>query len=232
MTPAAGHGRSALAYTHATMPAGRKPPPPTVLLLVRHGVTATTGKILPGRAAGLHLSDAGRLQAEAAAKRIKPLPRVAAIYSSPLERARETAVPIARAKRMPVRIDRGLLECDFGAWTGRKLDELRKLPVWDVVQRHPSAFRFPGGESFTEIQVRITNALARMVARHPGRVVVAVSHADPIKTAVAHALGVPLDLFQRIGIATASITAIAYGRTNTSVLTVSSVDADLTGMLV
>jgi probable phosphomutase (TIGR03848 family) len=195
--------------------------------LVRHGVTATTGKILPGRAPGLHLSDEGRKQAEAAAKRIQPLKRVAAIYSSPLERARETAMPIARARKMPVRIDRGLLECDFGEWTGERLDRLSKRPEWDVVQRHPSAFRFPGGESFIELQARITGALARLVAQHPGRIVVAVSHADPIKAAVAHALGMPLDLFQRIVIATASITAVAYGRTNATALTVNSVDGDL-----
>jgi probable phosphoglycerate mutase len=213
------------------MPPARKPLPPTVLLLVRHGVTATTGKILPGRAAGLHLSDEGRLQAEAAAKRIKPLPRLAAIYSSPLERARETARPIARARKMPIRIDRGLLECDFGDWTGERLDRLSKRPEWDVVQRHPSAFRFPGGESFIELQARITGALARLVAQHPGRVVVAVSHADPIKAAVAHALGMPLDLFQRIVIGTASITAIAYGRTNATALTVNSVDGDLAAVV-
>jgi probable phosphomutase (TIGR03848 family) len=213
------------------MAAARKPLPPTVLLLVRHGVTATTGKILPGRAAGLHLSDEGRLQAEAAAKRIKALPRLAAIYSSPLERARETAMPIARARKMPIRIDRGLLECDFGEWTGERLDRLSKRPEWDVVQRHPSAFRFPGGESFIELQARITGALARLVAQHPGRIVVAVSHADPIKAAVAHALGMPLDLFQRIVIGTASITAIAYGRTNATALTVNSVDGDLAAVV-
>jgi probable phosphoglycerate mutase len=200
-------------------------------LLVRHGVTATTGKVLPGRAAGLHLSDEGRLQAESAAKRIGSLPRVAAIYCSPLERARETAMPIARAKRLPIRIDRGLLECDFGDWTGEKLQQLSKLPEWDVVQRHPSAFRFPRGESFTELQTRITNAIARLVAQHPGRVIVAVSHADPIKAAVAHALGMPLDLFQRVVIGTASITAIAYGRTNATALTVNSVDGDLAALL-
>jgi probable phosphoglycerate mutase len=209
------------------MPPARKPVPPTVVLLVRHGLTPTTGKILPGRASGLHLSDEGRVQAEAAAKRIASLERVAAIYSSPLERARETAMPIARAKKMPIRIDRGLLECDFGDWTGEKLRKLSKLPEWDVVQRHPNAFRFPRGESFTELQARITGALARLVAQHPGRVVVAVSHADPIKAAVAHALGMPLDLFQRIVIGTASITAIAYGRTNATALTVNSMDGDL-----
>jgi probable phosphoglycerate mutase len=171
------------------------------------------------------------MQAEAAAKRIVHLPRVAAVYSSPLERARETAMPIARARRMPIRIDRGLYECDFGEWTGERLDKLSKKPEWDVVQRHPSAFRFPRGESFTELQARITGALARLVAQHPGRVIVAVSHADPIKAAVAHALGMPLDLFQRIVIGTASITAIAYGRTNATALTVNSVDGDLASVI-
>ncbi len=213
------------------MPNARKPAPPTIVLLVRHGVTPTTGRVLPGRRPGLHLSDEGRRQAESAARRIAKLRRVAAIYSSPLERARETAAAIARARRMPVRIERGLLECDFGTWTGRKLDELRKRPEWDVVQRHPSAFRFPGGESFTEMQARITTTLARLVAQHQGRVIVAVSHADPIKTAVAHALGVPLDLFQRVVIGTASITAVAFGRTNASVLTVNSIDGDLAAVL-
>jgi probable phosphomutase (TIGR03848 family) len=213
------------------MPAARKHSPWTVLLLVRHGLTPTTGKVLPGRAPGLHLSDDGRKQADAAAQRIARVPKIAAIYSSPLERARETAAPLARARRMPIRIERGLLECDFGGWTGRKLDELRKKPEWDVVQRHPSAFRFPDGESFTEMQTRITGALARLVAQHPGRVVVAVSHADPIKAAVAHALGMPLDLFQRVVIGTASITAIAYGHTDSSVLTVNSVDGDLAALL-
>jgi len=213
------------------MPNARKPVPPTVVLLVRHGVTPTTGRILPGRRPGLHLSDEGVKQAENAARRIAKLERVAAIYSSPLERARETARAIAHARRMPVRIERGLLEIDIGQWAGRKLDDLRKRPEWDVVQRHPSAFRFPGGESFSEMQARITGALARLVAQHPGRVIVAVSHADPIKAVVSHALGVPLDLFQRIMIGTASITAIAYGRTNATVLTVNSGDGDLMSVL-
>jgi len=213
------------------MPSARKAPPSTVVLLVRHGLTATTGKILPGRRPGLHLSDEGRKQAERAAARIAKLKRVAAIYSSPLERARETAWAIARARRMPIRIERGLLELDIGQWAGKKLDDLRKVPEWEVVQRHPSAFRFPSGESFSEMQARITGALARLVAQHQGRVVVAVSHADPIKAAVAHALGVPLDLFQRIMIGTASITAIAYGRTNATVLTVNSSDGELSSVL-
>jgi probable phosphoglycerate mutase len=167
--------------------------------------------VLPGRAPGLHLADEGRKQAEAAAKQIAQAKRVAAVYASPLERARETAMPIARALGLAVRIERGLLELDIGRWTGERLDRVSKRPEWSTVQRYPSGFRFPDGESFVEMQTRITAALARMVERHPGGVVVAVSHADPIKAALAHALGMHLDHFQRLAIAPGSITTIVYG---------------------
>jgi probable phosphoglycerate mutase len=191
---------------------------PTTVLLVRHGQTATTGRILPGRAPGLHLSDDGRRQAEAAAQRIAKLKRVAAVYASPLERARETAMPIARVRGLALRIERGLLELDVGSWTGSRLDRLSKRPEWTTVQRYPSGFRFPEGESFVEMQARVTAALARMVEHHPGGVVVAVSHADPIKAALAHALGMHLDLFQRLAIAPGSITTIVYGAGGPTVL--------------
>jgi probable phosphomutase (TIGR03848 family) len=189
-----------------------------MVLLVRHGQTPTTGRVLPGRAPGLHLSDDGRRQAEAAAARIAKVDRVAAVYASPLERARETALPIARARGLAVRIDRGLLELDVGRWTGSRLDRLSKRPEWTTVQRYPSGFRFPEGESFVEMQTRMTAALARMVEHHRGGVVVAVSHADPIKAALAHALGMHLDLFQRLAIAPGSITTIVYGAGGPTVL--------------
>src|SRR5215813_705410 len=205
----------------------KKPPPSTIVLLVRHGLTPTTGVKLPGRARGLHLSEEGRKQAEATAARIAKLEKVVAIYSSPLERARETASIIAKARNMAVRIERGLLELDIGRWTGLALKEAAAKPEWRAVQQHPSGFRFPGGESFTEMQARVTSALARIVARHTGKVVVAVSHADPIKAAVAHAIGIHLDLFQRIMIAPCSVTAIGYHRHGPVVLTVNSVDGDL-----
>ena len=208
----------------------KKPVPPTLVLLVRHGLTPTTGVKLPGRARGLHLSDEGRRQAEAAATRIAKIPKLVAIYSSPLERARETAQIIAKARQMAVRIERGLLELDIGKWTGMAIKDAVAKPEWKIIQQHPSGFRFEGGESFTEMQARITGAIARIVARHPGRIVVAVSHADPIKAAVAHALGTPLDLFQRIMIGTASITAIAYQPSGAAVLTVNSMDGDLAAL--
>jgi probable phosphoglycerate mutase len=195
---------------------------PTTVLLVRHGQTPTTGRVLPGRAPGLHLSDDGRAQAEAAARRIERLRRVAAVYASPLERARETALPIARARGLALRIERGLLELDIGAWTGARLDRVSKRPEWQTVQRYPSGFRFPDGESFTEMQARMTGTLARIVERHRGATVVAVSHADPIKAAVAHALGMHLDLFQRLAIAPGSITTIVYGASGPAVLGVNA----------
>lgn len=204
-----------------------KQPKPTVVLLVRHGQTPTTGNTLPGRAPGLHLSDAGRDQADVTAGRIAALDKVAAVYASPLERARETAAPIAKGRRLRVRTERGLLECDFGAWTGGDLAKLRRTSEWKSVQRYPSGFRFPDGESFSEMQQRINTALLKLVARHPGETIVAVSHADPIKAAVADALGTHLDLFQRIVVSTCSITAIVFAPSGPVVLTVNSTGDDL-----
>ena len=203
------------------------PPSSTLLLLVRHGQTPTTGMVLPGRAAGLHLAEAGNAQAHRVAERIAELPRIDAIYASPLERARETAAPIAKALKQRVKIDKGLLECDFGDWTGEKLGSLMKLPEWSTVQKAPSTFRFPNGESFTEMQTRMVTALDRIRLAHPGGVVVCVSHADPIKAAVAHAMGTHLDLFQRIVIGTCSVSAIAYSNHGPIVLTVNSTGGSL-----
>ena len=240
------------------MPTARpKPPPPTMVLLVRHGVTPTTGHVLPGRAKGLHLADAGRAQAEAAAARIarwleagtastaRPqvdddddhrsaaqrsarrrsgpqCPRVTAVYASPLERTRETAAPIARSLGLRVVPERGLLECDFGAWTGSALKDLSKLPEWTTVQRYPSGFTFPGGESFAGMQARMIETVNGLCRRHHGEAVVAVSHADPIKALVADALGTHLDLFQRIVVSPCSVTAISYATTGPTVLAVNS----------
>jgi probable phosphomutase (TIGR03848 family) len=199
----------------------------TLVLLVRHGQTSTTGVTLPGRAPGLHLAEKGREEATDVAGRIARLRRVAAVYASPLERAQETAAPIAAAAGLSVTTEPGLLECDYGDWTGLALKDLRRKPEWKIVQRYPSGFRFPGGESFTEMQARMAGTLARLVADHPGQTVVAVSHADPIKTAVAHALGTHLDLFQRIAVFTASVTAIAYGPEGPTVLAVNATRGDL-----
>jgi probable phosphomutase (TIGR03848 family) len=195
----------------------------TTVLLVRHGVTATTGIVLPGRAPGLHLSERGVAQAEEAARRIGELPnKPVALYVSPLERARETAAPIATALRLRPKIERGLLECDFGAWTGKKLQLLAKKPEWRAVQHAPSTFRFPEGESFTEMQLRMWTTLERLARLHRNKTIVVVSHADPIKAAVTYAQGVPLDLFQRTVISTCSISAIGFTSATPVVLTVNN----------
>src|SRR2546426_4148049 len=128
--------------------------PPTIVLLVRHALTPTTGAILPGRAPGLHLSDEGRRQADAVARRLAALPKIAALYASPLERARETAAAIARARGLAVRVERGLSELDVGAWTGRSLKRVARRPEWRGVPPPPRGLPLPPGGA---------------VARKPGR---------------------------------------------------------------
>jgi len=204
----------------------RRTPSHAVALLVRHGRTPTTGSVLPGRAAGLHLSDEGRAQAEATADRVAALKRPpAAVYASPLERAVETAKPIAARLGLRVRVERGLLECDFGSWTGQKLSTLRRKHEWRTVLSMPSAFRFPGGESFAEMQARISATLDRLAERHRGASFVAVSHADPIKAAVADTAGVPLDLFQRLVVGPCSVTALVRGGEARTVLCVNALSS-------
>lgn len=178
--------------------------------------------MLPGRAKGLHLSQAGVEQALRVAERLREIAPVGAVYASPMERARETAKPIGSALGTRVILDRGLLECDFGEWTGKTLSALAKLPEWQQVQRHPSGFRFPSGESFLEMQARVSSTVNKLIAGHPGERIVVVSHADPIKVVVADALGQPLDLMQRTTISPCSVSVISYGPVAPSVLTVNS----------
>lgn len=215
----------------ATAASRTRRPKPTTVVLVRHGQTATTGKVLPGRAPGLHLAATGVTQAQRAADRLGVL-SIDAVYASPLERTRETAAPIAKVTGHRVRTAKGLLECDFGEWTGADLAALRKRPEWATVQQSPSVFRFPGGESFLDMQRRIWDELERLAGLHPGGTVVAVSHADPIKAAVAMATGVHLDLFQRIVISPCSITPLVMPSAGSGgapiVLAVNSTGDDLT----
>ena len=195
---------------------------PTRVLLVRHGHTESTGSVLPGRAPGLNLSDTGRAQAQRTAELIADGSTVDAIYTSALERARQTAAPIAAATGQRARVDRGLIECDFGDWTGQPLATLMKNREWSTVQRTPSSFRFPGGESFVEMQLRMVSTIERLRAAHPGGTIVCVSHADPIKAAIAHAIGTHLDLFQRIVISPASVSVLAFISGSPVVLSVNS----------
>lgn len=179
----------------------------TRLLLVRHAPTPETGKTLYGRSPGHSLSGTGRQMAEDLAQRLSAV-RVAAVYSSPLERAMETARPIADSQRRQVYPHEGLLEVDYGDWTGRSLKSLYRLKAWRTVVSNPSRVRFPGGESLVEAQTRAVRACEDLAARHRRQTVAAVTHADLIRGVVSHLLGQPLDLFERIGVAPASVTVI------------------------
>ncbi len=184
---------------------------PTRVLLVRHATNDWIGKRLAGWTPGVHLNERGRAQAEALGERLASL-RLAAIYSSPLERTLETAAAIAsRHGDCPVQQVEGLGEVRCGDWTGQAIEDLVKTDLWRQVQHAPSTFRFPNGDSIWETQVRLLKALETVVAAHPGETIVAVSHSDPIKLVAAFFLGMPLDLFQRLVIEPASITEMVFG---------------------
>lgn len=187
------------------------------VLLVRHGrTTANASGVLAGRLAGVRLDDTGQRQAATAAERIAVVP-LAALVTSPQERCRQTAKAIAQAHPSDLKAatERGLAECDYGDWQGRKLGELAKEKLWTTVQRQPSAAAFPGGESMVQMRHRAVEAVRRhdaaVEAGHgPGAVWVAVSHGDIIKAVLADALGMHLDLFQRINVDPASISIVQY----------------------
>jgi len=189
------------------------PKPPTRLVLVRHGVTAHTGPLLSGRMPGVDLSEKGVDQAQAAAERLAVL-QVAAVYASPIERTAQTAAYIAARLGLDVQPLPGVIEADYGDWTGGKIADLAKTDEWKVVQAAPSRAVFPGGESLRAMQARMVDALDAVVAAHANQTVVVVSHADPIKSAIAHYTGMHLDLFQRLHVSPASATVLdfhAYG---------------------
>jgi probable phosphoglycerate mutase len=180
-----------------------------LLLLLRHAATEHTGARLSGWTPGLHLSAAGREQAAALAERLRPV-RLDAVYSSPLERCLETAAAVAAPRGLEVATLEAVGEVRYGAWTGRPLKELARLALWQTVQRQPSAARFPEGESLYEMQARSVAALERLRGAHPGQTVAVCSHADVIKAVVAHYLGMHLDLFQRLVVGPASLTAVGF----------------------
>ena len=186
----------------------------STLLLVRHGLTAMTGPVLAGRTPSVHLDERGQKQAAAVAERIAALP-VTTIVASPLDRCLDTAAVIAAAQKagrqqdVPVEVDRRIIECDYGEWTGRPLKDLLREPMWKVVQTQPSAARFPGGESLTEISARAVAAVRDWNSRLPEDAVwVACSHGDVIKAILADALGLHLDQFQRIVVDPCSVSVV------------------------
>ncbi|MCQ3936621.1 MAG: phosphoglycerate mutase [Chloroflexi bacterium] len=190
-----------------------------LLLLIRHGENdyVKTGK-MAGRIPGVHLNEKGRKQAQALGEALKDVP-LKAVYSSPLERAMETAAPIAESHNLNISQESGLMETDIGKWQGRSWKALRLTKVWKVVQHAPSRFRFPEGESFPETQTRIVNTLEDIAQRHkPKDMIAVVFHADPIKLAVAHFLGMPLDHFQRLSCDTGSLTALFVNETGANLI--------------
>lgn len=183
----------------------------TTLLLIRHGENAftKTGR-LAGWTPGVQLNETGRRQAEQVAEKLKGAP-IAALYASPLERTMETAEPLARALSLAIQPCEGLGEVRYGRWQGQSLKRLSRQKLWRVVQQHPSAMVFPEGETLRAVQARAVDAVEAIVRAHPKAMVAAVSHADVIKLVVAHYLGLPLDLFQRLHIGTASVTTLQLG---------------------
>ena len=184
----------------------------TSILLVRHGENEYVKKgLLAGRLPGVHLNTKGRHQAQSLAEKLAGAP-VKAIYSSPLERTLETAQPLAQALGLEVIPRPGLIEVDIGEWQGQKLKSLSRQKLWKVVQTAPALLCFPGGESFSAAQQRITTELLELNAQHDTKdLIVCVSHSDPIRLAIAYFVGVPLDMFQRLSIAPGSITGLAIG---------------------
>ena len=206
----------------------------STVILLRHGRTsANASGTLAGRSSGVHLDDVGRRQAEQAGERLAVVP-LAELVTSPLERCRETAraVAVHQSAKPRVHSDKALTECDYGEWQGRKLRELARLALWKTVQTNPSAATFPGGESLPQMQARAVDAVRRRdaaVAAADGAdaVWLAVSHGDVIKSVIADALGLHLDLFQRIQVDPGAISVIRYTNARPYVLASNTHEGDL-----
>jgi probable phosphoglycerate mutase len=188
----------------------------TTFLLIRHGLCDHVGKRLAGRASGVHLSPEGREQAQLLAQRLTEGPRAeprapTAIYSSPLERARETAEPLAQALGLPVVTRNAFIEIDYGEWTGREIQDLDPEPRWRKYNHFRSGHRIPGGEMTIEIQARVASELMRLRTDHPGQTVAIFSHGDIIRAALTYALGMPIDHFLRLEVAPASVSTLRVG---------------------
>jgi probable phosphoglycerate mutase len=177
------------------------------VLLIRHATNDTVGKRIAARTPGVHLNDEGKQQAAALAERLKHLP-IVALYSSPLERAIETAEPLASALSLPVNIHQGLLEIDFGEWTNKTIEELRSISLFKQFNSFRSATRIPGGELMIEGQLRIMRCIEELHQQHQNETIALFSHADMIKAAIAHYAGIHLDLFHRFEISPASVSII------------------------
>jgi probable phosphoglycerate mutase len=179
-------------------------------LLIRHGDNDSLGKYLAGRKPGVHLNESGIQQAQNLAERLAHCP-IKAVISSPLERAQETAAPIAKSFGLPIEILQAINEVDFGEWEGKDIEVLRKEPLWEDVQNRPGQVRFPEGETLQEAQDRIVEALVALNKRYAKNDLIAcVSHCDVVRLAVSYFLDISLDNFQRLVISPASITILSF----------------------
>lgn len=179
----------------------------TTFYLIRHAERDTPADLIPGRTSGVRLTDRGRRQAEAIARRLAGV-RIDQIYSSPLERAVETAAPLARDKQLPVELTTELNEGDLGAWTGKRLSDLAADPHWRLFHQFRSGTRAPDGESRYQIQFRVVTELIRLRDGHPDQSIACFSHADPIRFALVYFLGMPLELYERFEIGIGSISTL------------------------
>ena len=193
----------------------------TTFYLARHGSCAGLGKTLWGRTAGVCLNEEGKAQAQRLAERFSGLV-LDAIYSSPLERALETAEAIARTTKLEVKQSSAFNEVDFGDWTGKSFEELAHDKRWHRFNTQRSVTSIPGGESFLDVQARVIAELERLTEQHRDRNVAIVSHADVIKAAVGYVATTPIDLLQRIEISPCSVSIIANGEHDTKLLAVNS----------
>jgi len=191
----------------------------TVFHLLRHGEHNVQGRICAGRMPGIVLSERGRAEAEGAAARLAHA-GIAAIYASPLERTRETAEIVGRRLALPVNVLDDLNELDFGEWTGKTFDEVRQDPRWPVWAAHRSLSCIPAGETMRAVQRRVVEALMEMREQHPDEAVVVISHGDVIRSALVFALGMPLDFYGRIEVATASLSTMRIDATGIRVIAV------------
>ena len=202
------------------------------LILIRHGrSTANTSGVLAGRSVGVHLDDRGREQAAGLVERLAQV-EISHAVSSPLERCQQTAEPLIASRRLELITEDGLAECDYGEWTGRPIKALVAAPLWKTVPRNPSAVRFPGGESLQQMSARAIDAVRRhdswVEQQHGAQAAwVAFSHGDLIKSVIADALGMHLDLFQRVHVDPGSISVLRYGTSRPSVLAVNTHAGDL-----
>lgn len=181
------------------------------LILIRHAPTPETGKTLSGRIGGISLGEEGRSLSEATAARLADV-KLKAVYASPIERTWETAEIIGSRHGLSPVAEEGLIEVDYGTWSGRTLKSLSKLKAWRVVQTTPSRMTFPEGESIADAQRRAVAACERLAAVHRNQTIALVSHSDIIKAIVSHYAGQPLDLFQRIIISPTSVTVLDLPR--------------------